>query len=75
MTHALVRGKRKVETEYRITAILYNLIRSASILGPIELKERLRSLLAAILAVIRLVLSLRRGILSRDSVTFYPLPQ
>ena len=71
MTHALVRGKRKVETEYRITAILYNLVRSTSILGLKELKERLRSLLAAILAVIRLILNLRRRILSQDSVTFY----
>ena len=71
MIHAQARGKRKVETEYRITAILYNLVRSTSILGLKELKERLRSLLAAILAVIRLILNLRRRILSQDSVTFY----
>ena len=36
-----------------------------------ELNERLRSLLVAILAAIRLILSICRGILARDSVTFY----
>jgi hypothetical protein len=58
MTHTVVKGKEKVETEYRITAICYNLLRSLSILGEKHLKKRLQALVAPIVGAIRLVLSL-----------------
>jgi hypothetical protein len=44
MTHAVVKGKAKVESEYRLAAIAYNLLRTVQILGLEKLQEQLRSL-------------------------------
>lgn len=44
MSYTLLKGKSKVEAEYKIVAIAYNLRRIMSILGLKELKKRLRSL-------------------------------
>ena len=41
---SLVRAKEKVETEYRIAAIAYNLTRLIGILGREELEKRLKEL-------------------------------
>jgi transposase len=47
-THTLVRGKPNVLTEVRLMMIIYNLKRALSIFGEIELKKRLKGLLALI---------------------------
>ena len=57
LTYTLLRGKEKVETEYRLAAICYNLSRSMSILGLAGLKERLSTLLMLILNQIWLKIS------------------
>ncbi len=41
MDHTLVKGRQKVETEYRLAAICYNLTRVVSLLGIEGLKKRL----------------------------------
>jgi transposase len=49
MTHVMVRGRKNVETEYRLAAICYNLQRSLSILGHDTLIKRLETLIRTIL--------------------------
>ena len=47
LTYTLVRGKQNVETEFRIAAISYNLLRSVRLLGWDDLKKRLKKLKTA----------------------------
>ena len=44
MEHTLVKGRKNVETEYRLAAICYNLTRVVSLLGMEELQKRLKKL-------------------------------
>ncbi len=48
MSYTLLKGKTKVEAEYKIVAITYNLNRLMSILGLKELKKRLRGLFCSL---------------------------
>ncbi len=58
MTHAVVKGKAKVETEYRLAALCYNLVRSLSILGETVLKKHLETLIVLIVRAIGLISSI-----------------
>ena len=44
MTHAVVKGKAKVESEYRLAAIAYNLLRAVQVMRVEKLRKQLRSL-------------------------------
>ena len=44
MDHTLVKGRKNVETEYRLAAICYNLTRVVSIIGIERLRKRLKRL-------------------------------
>lgn len=46
MSYTLLKGREKVETEFRIAAIAYNLMRAVSILGIEEVKRGLKSALS-----------------------------
>ncbi len=70
MTHSVVKGKQKVEAEYRLTAICYNLMRSLSILGLEKLKMNIKTSLAAYMAAIRSFLSCFERLFTSQSLTF-----
>ena len=52
MEHTLVKGRKNVETEYRIAALCYNLTRVVSLLGIKELQKRLKKLQKGLLSLI-----------------------
>lgn len=70
MTHSVVKGKQKVEAEYRLTAICYNLLRSLSILGLEKLKMNIKTSLAAYMTAIRSFLSCLERLFASQSLTF-----
>ncbi|NNC67399.1 MAG: IS1182 family transposase [Gammaproteobacteria bacterium] len=53
MDHTILRGKENVITEYRISAIAYNLCRSLSILGRDGLIQRLKPLILSTFSLFR----------------------
>ena len=69
MTHSVVKGKQKVEAEYRLTAICYNLLRSLSILGLEKLKIEMKSLIAAYMGAIGAFLSCFEELFASYSLT------
>jgi hypothetical protein len=55
MTYTLLKGNLKVETEYRITAICYNLLRTIHILGTEKLRKALSALLFTFYAFLQAI--------------------
>ncbi len=51
MSYTLLKGREKIETEFRLAAIMYNLTRSVSILGIEEVKNRLKKAISFILNI------------------------
>ena len=52
MDHTLVKGRKNVETEYRLAAICYNLTRVVSIIGIERLRKRLKRLQKSLFSTI-----------------------
>lgn len=73
MTHAVVKGREKVEGEYRLTAINYNLRRALSIFGWEELRIKLRKLCFGLFHPQAVLLNFYANIYLQKHLTYYEL--
>lgn len=65
MDHTLVRGRKNVESEYRLAAICYNLTRVVSIFGIEKLKEKLKKLQKTLFFIFYRLISNLKGCIKK----------
>ena len=61
MTYTLLKGSQQVETEYRLSAICYNLLRAIHILGAEKLRKLLSAFLITCYAFLQAIWKLNRS--------------